>query len=957
MNVMRAKKRYISILLAICLVAGILSMTVTIASNRSEDRAIMPGASGIEGLQADSLYFGTYLQSSDGSEMGYNVDPIKWRALSNGDGKLFLLADQILDMKPYYIKPDTTKWGDSEIPQTWEGSTLRQWMNGEFFNEAFNSAEQSTVLLTKNQNADNDNYQNKQDPLFMINDKDLYNDKSEDDYIDGGNPTDDRVFALSINEAVQYFKGDNIIDRILRPNQDRVATNTAYAARGIDGVSKAGEADMYWLRSPGSLSSRAAVVNDNGDINEEGRGFVLQTVGVRPAINVSLDSVLFTSAAIGGKAEAEMEDGIAAIALDYKGSEWKATILDESHQNFSATILPSEDGIWQVSYTGAAIGTNEYISVMIEDVDGAYTHYGRVKSLAGEENTYGELLLDLTDIDMSDKTLHVFNEQYNGDKMTDYASQFVSISNYVYLPGFKNVTTSNFYNDNEQMPDIVTVDADADEDSEEIIYYYPTLQDMIGSKLETLDRVLLSLKVDFVEEQTYSKYTGLWIAGNANYQGFRIYPQNSEVLRIDTLGAVQTNSPVFYLTSDRVGSMAEEFILQLSFEYGDFDNDNSGTADDVKVGAYINGELCTSEMDLETTNGHAEEDGHMVFYNCDMANLGTGLGLFTYNRNSDYGAGDLTVSAFVPKNNELTQITWSDFRHNGEATKDQAFVKDAFTDNLYSANLNADICDKDGEAIDKLGNTSFEARLTLTHAYDALTNEYDEVRYGGSDAWRGLRFYVGQKGQLILRGEDWTIEFEPDVAKLAEGTTFLNQEFSLKITTEYADYNGDGSDDVQFGFYFNDRLYNNQYCYVDDYQSLGTIGNFIGIIPAGNAILVRSASNTKAVVSHITKINYMDIATYFSNPYKVGDITIESFGSAGILFPGDYEVKDAKDNVIGSLILYKERDAHPDKNTDVKDLVAMLKIKNGMSLSTWSGTTGACVPGFDLQDMINTILE
>lgn len=956
---MRAKNRYISILLAICLVAGLLSMTVTIASNGSEDRTIMPGANGIAGSQKDSLYFGTYLQTSDGSGMGYNEDPIKWRALSNGDGELFLLADQILDMKPYYIKPDTIKWNDSEIPQTWEGSTLRQWMNGEFFTEAFNSNEQSAVVLTTNQNDDNTNYTNKENPLFNPNNP-LYAEQDPEATVEGGADTEDYVFALSIDEAEQYFKADNIFDRILRPNQDRVAKNTAYAARGIDGVSKAGGADMYWLRSPGSLSSRAAVVNDNGDINEEGRGFVLQTVGVRPAFNMDLDSVLFTSAATGGKAV----EGIEAIAAEYKGNEWKATILDESHKNFDATIVPSEEGQWTVSYTGAVTGENEYISVMIEDVNGAYTHYGRVQQLADESQASGTVTLDLTEIDMSDKTLHVFNEQYNGGanddtKLTDYASPFVSISNSVYLPGFKNVTTSSFYDAaGNQMPDSVT--ADADGDSEEIICSYPTLKDMQGNVAENLDRMLLSLKVDFEEQEAYDSYTCLWVAGVQDYNGFRIRPQDSTKLRIETIGGVQTDgSPVFYLTSDRVGSMADEFILQLSFEYGDFDDDNNGTADDVRVGAYINGGLCASEMDIDTTNGYAQEDGHMVFYNCEMTKLGTGMRLYTFNRNTNYGAGDLTVSAFVPKNNELTQITWSDFRHNGEATKDQALVKGAFTDDLYSANLVSDICDKDGVAIDKLGNTSFEARLTLT-------NNGDYIYYGGLDGWRGIRFRVWDDGQLLLQTNDsyaptlgfnnnecW---FDPAVAGVG---TFLNNEFSLKITTEYADYNGDGSEDVQFGVYFNDKLYNNQYCYANGYKTNGEqlLGNHIGILSSGNAILVRSASNTKAVVSNLANGNYTNIENDFIGASKVGDTNIELLGSTGLSLPGDYEVKDANDNVIGSLILYKTGEAHPDNGTDVKDLVAMLKVKNGMALSTWSGTTGACVPSFDMQAIVDTLLQ
>ncbi len=41
------------------------------------------------GAQGSSVCFGKYKQSSDGNG-DYNVDPIKWRELSDDDGKLFL---------------------------------------------------------------------------------------------------------------------------------------------------------------------------------------------------------------------------------------------------------------------------------------------------------------------------------------------------------------------------------------------------------------------------------------------------------------------------------------------------------------------------------------------------------------------------------------------------------------------------------------------------------------------------------------------------------------------------------------------------------------------------------------------------------------------------------------------------------------------------------------------------
>ena len=92
---MKQKRRFVSLLLTVCLLLGILPIGVMAAEN---SKAIQLGAANISGAQEDNIYFGTYRQSSDGSG-GYNIDPIKWRVLSNADGKLFLLSDRNLDAK------------------------------------------------------------------------------------------------------------------------------------------------------------------------------------------------------------------------------------------------------------------------------------------------------------------------------------------------------------------------------------------------------------------------------------------------------------------------------------------------------------------------------------------------------------------------------------------------------------------------------------------------------------------------------------------------------------------------------------------------------------------------------------------------------------------------------------------------------------------------------------------
>ena len=167
-------KRIISLLLAICLVAGLMP---TVAFATGSDKAIMLGTEHLQGAQADNIYFGNYFQSN-----GATKEPVKWRVLSNSDGKLFLLSDQNLDVFQYH-----TDWESV----TWEKSTMRSWLNGygasentggdngtdytsdNFIGAAFSEKEQKAIADTTVVNDDNPTYgteggENTNDKIFLL---------------------------------------------------------------------------------------------------------------------------------------------------------------------------------------------------------------------------------------------------------------------------------------------------------------------------------------------------------------------------------------------------------------------------------------------------------------------------------------------------------------------------------------------------------------------------------------------------------------------------------------------------------------------------------------------------------------------------------------------------------------------------------------------------------------------
>ncbi|MDR2532864.1 MAG: DUF6273 domain-containing protein [Oscillospiraceae bacterium] len=158
---------------------------------------------------------------------------LEWRVLEVQDGMALVISEYLLEYQQYHADYDDA---------TWEHSSLRAYLNGEFYN-SFSSAEQGRILETTVINNDNPEYGTP-----------------------GGNNTTDNIFLLSIDEAQTYFTDDS--------------SRIAYFADG--------DVHFWWLRSPGYLSDYAANVNGDGYVIVDGieveRGFV----GVRPALWLNL---------------------------------------------------------------------------------------------------------------------------------------------------------------------------------------------------------------------------------------------------------------------------------------------------------------------------------------------------------------------------------------------------------------------------------------------------------------------------------------------------------------------------------------------------------------------------------------------------------------------------------------------------------------------------------------------
>ncbi|MCR5107642.1 MAG: hypothetical protein K6B28_05710 [Lachnospiraceae bacterium] len=128
----------------------------------------------------------------------------------------------------------------------------------------------------------------------------------------------------------------------------------------------------YWLRSPGNSNGNAAIFNVTY-IDSSGES-VTENISVRPAFNLKLSSIKLTSAAEGGKASGDVGAGALTKVGSYDGSKgWELTLLDGS-RNFSAQRTDSgyvtAGSDISISYSGATVGNNEYVSAILLNSSG-----------------------------------------------------------------------------------------------------------------------------------------------------------------------------------------------------------------------------------------------------------------------------------------------------------------------------------------------------------------------------------------------------------------------------------------------------------------------------------------------------------------------------------------------------------------------------------------------------------
>ena len=341
------------------------------------------------------VYFGTYGGNS-----------VKYRVLDSNTtvfgGKTMLLdCDSILETHAF-DEDGHANTGYTNANE-WAGSDIRTYLNGTFLTNTnnFSATEQSAIASSTKSVADG-------------------TDGNGWSYLSYASLSNDKIFFLDAKEATNTSYGYS-------------NTNSDAANR-----KKTGGNAYWWLRSADTdYADFAGIVYSGGGIFDD--DVFHDDVGVSPAFNINLSSVLFSSVISGTKGET--------------GAEYKLTLLDNDMTIAGNGNVSRSGDTVTVPYTigGTNSGSATQVSVLILD-----TEYTAGNTNGATVLAYEKLAVDSFSVtgtgtftlpaELLNKTCgtdyyaYIIAEDVNGEKETDYASTPVSIT----VPASKyTVTVTN----------------------------------------------------------------------------------------------------------------------------------------------------------------------------------------------------------------------------------------------------------------------------------------------------------------------------------------------------------------------------------------------------------------------------------------------------------------------------------------------------------------------------------
>ena len=260
----------------------------------------------------------------------FKYEPLKWRVLDASTG--LVVCDSSIDSQPYnnyILNADYEVWGDSDkmhYASNWEYSSLRAWLNDDFYNTAFSKVQQDRIQVLKREN------------------KSRYDSKYD------SNPTLDRVTLLSYNDVLttSYGFSSDYDTTKQRKSTDYAQCQGCYTRSGNFYYG-----NSWWaLRTPYDSYCATEVDYDGWADNHY---FVYDTfIGVVPALNLGKSTILKSKSSKREIAADELTDESAP----------------KTRQAAQTVYAPLKNGEFTL---GSAIDGSRYMVYGVTDYDDGFT--------------------------------------------------------------------------------------------------------------------------------------------------------------------------------------------------------------------------------------------------------------------------------------------------------------------------------------------------------------------------------------------------------------------------------------------------------------------------------------------------------------------------------------------------------------------------------------------------------
>ena len=176
----------------------------------------------------DYIKFGNYPQTANG-----DIQPIEWQVLAKEENKMLLISKYALESKCF----------DNDWVKNWKKSEIRQWLNGEFYNKAFNKNEKKYIrnsTISMNEKIDIYDFDENEKKFIRISTIYRYKEVGFLENLFGKQKCNDKVFLLNNEEIKKYFANYD----------ERKCKATEYAKANGAYVDDDNSYSWWWLRSP-----------------------------------------------------------------------------------------------------------------------------------------------------------------------------------------------------------------------------------------------------------------------------------------------------------------------------------------------------------------------------------------------------------------------------------------------------------------------------------------------------------------------------------------------------------------------------------------------------------------------------------------------------------------------------------------------------------------------------------